>query len=169
MVVAESAAEIGEPPRWSKPLGKRIGAGGFAAVWEIDDGAVLKVAHADHELARARLGREAEALAAIGAPAVPRIDGHGVLADGRAWIAMERVTGESIGDLIAKGSLRADEVVGFGAAIADSLARFPGATQRRETRSLPSLNMRGILYPVTGFVLQIYSGLPKDFTAPSWS
>jgi hypothetical protein len=61
-----------------------IGGGGFASVWEIPGG-VLKVAHADHELARARMAREAEALAAIGAPWVPRLQGHGVLEDGRAW------------------------------------------------------------------------------------
>src|SRR5262245_33695415 len=56
-----------EPPVWERPLGKLIGSGGFAAVWEIAGGGVLKVAHADHELARARLRREADALASISA------------------------------------------------------------------------------------------------------
>src|SRR5882762_4995195 len=91
--------DTGVLPAWSAPVGACIGSGGFAAVWEIPGG-VLKVAHADHELARARMAREAEALAAIGAPAVPRIDGHGVLGDGRAWIAMERITGDNLGDLL---------------------------------------------------------------------
>ena len=54
------------------------------------------------------------------------------------------------------------------AEIADSLARSPDSVRRSETRSLPSLNMRGILYPVTGFIPQIYKALPKDFVAITW-
>ncbi|HSK03214.1 MAG TPA: hypothetical protein VK932_18310, partial [Kofleriaceae bacterium] len=94
----------GAAPAWSRPLGACIGSGGFASAWEVAGApSVLKVAHADHELARARMRREAEALAAIGAPAAPRIEGSGVLADGRAWIAMERITGANVADLIAAG------------------------------------------------------------------
>lgn len=51
------------------------------------------------------------------------------------------------------------------AQIADSLARAPDTVVRSETRSLPSINMKGILYPVTGFVLQIFQTLPKDLQA----
>ena len=40
--------------------------------------------------------------------------------------------------------------------------------RRNETRSVPSLNMRGILYPVTGLVPQIYQPIPKDFEATGW-
>src|SRR5260370_960012 len=36
----------------------RIGAGGFASVWSLEDGRVVKLAHASHDLARARLARE---------------------------------------------------------------------------------------------------------------
>jgi hypothetical protein len=49
------------------------------------------------------------------------------------------------------------------AQISNSLERSPATVQRSETRGLPSLNIRGILYPVTGFVLQTYATLPKDF------
>ena len=52
--------------------------------------------------------------------------------------------------------------------IADTLSRSPDTVQRSENRSLPSLNMRGILYPVSGFVLQLYAALPKDFETISW-
>jgi tetratricopeptide (TPR) repeat protein len=52
--------------------------------------------------------------------------------------------------------------------IAASLGRNPATVQRSADRSLPSLNMRGILYPVTGFVLQLYPGLPKDFQTADW-
>jgi len=54
------------------------------------------------------------------------------------------------------------------AEIAGSLARSPDTVRRSEDRSVPSLNMRGILYPVTGFVLQIYALLPKDFQSVDW-
>jgi tetratricopeptide (TPR) repeat protein len=52
------------------------------------------------------------------------------------------------------------------AQIADSLGRAPDTVLRSETRSLPSLNMRGILYPTSNFVLQIFQDLPKDLEAP---
>jgi tetratricopeptide (TPR) repeat protein len=54
------------------------------------------------------------------------------------------------------------------AEIAGSLARSPDTVRRSENRDVPSLNMRGILYPVTGFVLQIFPQLPKDFEAAEW-
>lgn len=93
-------------------------------MWEIaGGGGVLKVAHADHELARARMRREAEALAAIGPPAVPRLHASGVLDDGRAWIAMDRVAGENLADTIAAGTLRVDQAVAIGEAILAALAR----------------------------------------------
>jgi tetratricopeptide (TPR) repeat protein len=82
---------------------------------------VLKVAHADHELARARMAREAEALVAIGPPAVPRLDGRGVLDDGRAWIAMARVTGDNLGDLLT-APIALDRALAIAAGILDALA-----------------------------------------------
>ena len=111
-----------EPPSWSRPIGRCLGAGGFAAVWEVLDAPlVLKVAHADHELARARLAREAEALTAIGPPAVPQIAGHGVFADGRAWIAMDRIEGGNLGDLVAQGPIRIERVIAIARLLAEAL------------------------------------------------
>ncbi len=111
---------------WTQPVGELIGSGGFASVWAIPSG-VLKVAHADHDLARSRLAREAEALGTIGAPAVPRLDEHGVLGDGRAWIAMERITGASVADMTTAGPLRADRAVATTMAILDALIRVHAA------------------------------------------
>ena len=54
------------------------------------------------------------------------------------------------------------------AQLADQLNRSPDTVQRSDTRSIPSLNMRGILYPLTNFQLQLYATLPKDFEAVSW-
>jgi eukaryotic-like serine/threonine-protein kinase len=117
--------ESGVSPSWSAPVGACIGRGGFASVWEIPGG-VLKVAHADHDLSRARMAREAEALAAIGAPSVPRFDGHGVLGDGRAWIAMERITGANLGDLLAQ-PIRIDRALALALGILDALAPIHAA------------------------------------------
>src|SRR5215831_16544440 len=121
----ETSHETGKMPVWSAPVGACIGSGGFASVWTIPSG-VLKVAHADHDLARARMAREAEALAAIGPPAVPRLDGHGVLGDGRAWIAMERVTGDNLGDLLTQ-PLLIDRAIAIAIQILASLAPIHAA------------------------------------------
>nr|MBA3540281.1 serine/threonine protein kinase [Deltaproteobacteria bacterium] len=91
-------------------------------MWEIEAGGVLKIAHASHELARLQIAREATALAAIGAPAVPRLFEHGVLADGRAWLAMEKLTGTSLAELCARGRMPVDEVVALGVRFLDALA-----------------------------------------------
>nr|MBA3502656.1 serine/threonine protein kinase [Deltaproteobacteria bacterium] len=112
-----------EAPRWSQPLTSCIGSGGFAAVWELPDERVLKVAHANHELARARMRREAEALAAIGAPAVPKLHASGVLDDGRAWIAMDKVVGTNLADLLAAGPMRINAAIEIGDALLAALER----------------------------------------------
>jgi tetratricopeptide (TPR) repeat protein len=116
-----------ERPPWPEPLGACLGAGGFAAVWELPGDRVLKVAHAGHELARARVAREAEALAAIGAPAVPRLDATGVLADGRAWLAMARIAGRTLGELVAAGPLDMAEVIALAIGLCDAVERIHAA------------------------------------------
>src|SRR6185436_10170061 len=105
-----SAIEVGSAPRWSRPLGACIGSGGFASVWEIAGTAdVLKVTHADHDLARARMRREAEALAEIGAPAAPRI------------------AGTNLADLIAAGPTPIHAALELAAGILDALVRVHAA------------------------------------------
>ncbi|MGO9411504.1 MAG: periplasmic flagellar collar protein FlcA [Spirochaetia bacterium] len=53
--------------------------------------------------------------------------------------------------------------------IADSLTRTPGTPPPAVgARNLPYLNQRGILYPVSGFVPQIESDIPKDLGTLSW-
>lgn len=103
-------------------MGALLGSGGFASVWDLGT-SVLKVAHADHELARARMAREAEALAAAGAPAVPRLDGHGVLPGGRAWIEMEKISGASITALTYGAPVGAEKAVPIILGALDALSR----------------------------------------------
>ncbi len=124
-------------------------------MWQISTGGVVKVAHANHELARARMAREAEALGAVGSPAVPQLVAHGVLDDGRAWIEMERIEGQNLGDLLAegpRGALRIDHVVALAMRILQALARIhaagfahrdlkPDNIVRREDGSLAILDL----------------------------
>ena len=84
---------------------------------------MLKLAHVGHELARARISREAEALAAIGAPAVPKFYETGVLDDGRAWIVMERAIGTTVADITTDGPQRIGDAVALSIAILDALIR----------------------------------------------
>ena len=121
--VADVAPVAAEPFDWPEPIGECIGSGGFASVWRLGNDRVIKVAHAGHELSRARIAREAEALRAIGAPAVPALHDSGVLPDGRAWIVMERVHGVTLSDIVADGTLRTAENVALGLAILDALER----------------------------------------------
>ncbi|HEX5058124.1 MAG TPA: serine/threonine-protein kinase, partial [Kofleriaceae bacterium] len=118
--VQHSAAAAFE---WKEPVGALIGSGGFASVWALDGNRVIKIAHASHDLARARMAREAEALRAIGAPAVPHCHDSGVLADGRAWVVMDRVAGANLADLACDAPLRSAEVVALGLACLDALER----------------------------------------------
>jgi len=104
-----------------------LGSGGFASAWALGEDRVIKIAHASHELARARIAREAEALRAIGAPAVPKCHDSGVLDDGRAWIVMDRVVGKTLADITAEGPLRSSEGVALGISILDALERVHAA------------------------------------------
>jgi eukaryotic-like serine/threonine-protein kinase len=120
--------ELSLAPAWSRPLGARLGSGGFASVWEIAGSPnVLKVAHAGHELARARMRREAESLIAVGAPAVPRLHDCGVLPDGRAWIEMERIAGANLAELTAAGPMPIRVAIELAASILDALVRVHAA------------------------------------------
>ena len=52
--------------------------------------------------------------------------------------------------------------------VADTLTRTPGSRSTGGARNLPYLNQRGIIYPVSGFVPQISSDLPRDLGTLSW-
>ena len=120
---APASAPLVEParPTWRADLGACLGRGGFASVWEVGAERVLKVAHVAHDLARARLAREAEAMRAIGAPAVPALHDAGTAPDGRAWIEMDRVTGQTIGDVMAVGPTPIAMTLDVGIALAGAL------------------------------------------------
>jgi tetratricopeptide (TPR) repeat protein len=82
-------------------LGELLGEGGFAKVWAArrdEDGApaAIKIGHAQGAVLIERFRREASALARIGPPHVARLYQFGQLADGRPFIAMERLFGRTL-------------------------------------------------------------------------
>jgi serine/threonine protein kinase len=115
-------------------VGGLLGHGGFGAVFaaaRVGDGATgaLKVVRAGVAGARTQLEREAEALRAIGPPAVPALLGQGVLADGSPYLAMELVEGPSLAERLSAsgGALPPAELAGAVLAALDALARLHAA------------------------------------------
>jgi tRNA A-37 threonylcarbamoyl transferase component Bud32 len=106
---------------WPDKLLNKVGAGGFASVWSVLGQRVIKIAHVSHDLARARIAREAEALAAIGAPAVPAYVANDVGTDGRAWIVMEQIDGQTLAELIAAGPIALADVLAIARGTLDAL------------------------------------------------
>src|SRR6186713_3033241 len=97
-VLTAAAPEIGARPTVSgfEVADLPLGSGGFATTWaavRIAGGrrAAIKVGRVPSLAAAARLAREAEALARVGAPVVPELFGHGQTGDGRAFLAMARI------------------------------------------------------------------------------
>ena len=77
-----------------------LGSGNFGAVWEAvseaGERAAVKVTHSTEEAAVARLRREGDLLERVGPPWVPAFRAGGALADGRGWLAMERLRGRTL-------------------------------------------------------------------------
>lgn len=105
-------------------LGELMGAGGFGAVWSVA-GAAERVIKIGHRAASApRFRREADALSAVGPPAVPELHAAGALGDGRPYLIMEHIGGGSVAALIAAAQepVAAPRVIALGRACADALA-----------------------------------------------
>jgi TolB-like protein/Tfp pilus assembly protein PilF len=112
---------------------ERIGAGGMGVVYRAQDerlrrDVAIKVLPAeamDDPVARARLLREARSAAALNHPNVCTI--HEVGEDGgRVFIAMERVEGRALAELVGPAGMAPDTVLRHGIAIADALAHAHG-------------------------------------------
>lgn len=82
-------------------VGRRLGGGGHAEVWEAHRlaaraAAALKVGRSDHAPLVARFGREAEALLRVGPPHAPPLHACGTLADGRPYLLMDLAPGATL-------------------------------------------------------------------------
>jgi len=108
---------------------ERIGQGAMGEVWLADDTQLpRKVAikllprHlAEDSDACDRLLREAQAAASVDHPGVVTVFDSGVV-DGRPFIVMQRVEGETLAERLARGPLPIGEAVAFARSIADALA-----------------------------------------------
>jgi serine/threonine protein kinase len=107
---------------------KPIGAGGMGEVYEardtrLDRAVAIKVLPAELAQdagARARFDREARAIAALNHPNICALHDIGD-ADGRAFLVMERLEGETLQSRLEHGPLEIDLVVEYGIALADAL------------------------------------------------
>jgi tetratricopeptide (TPR) repeat protein len=104
-----------------------LGAGAHAAVWCARRGAggnsagevALKVAIAPTAQAQQRTLHERDMLARIGPPHVPALLDHGVLADGRPYLVLEKLTGPTLGARMSH--MRAPPVPEVAAALAGAV------------------------------------------------
>jgi serine/threonine protein kinase len=86
-----------------------LGSGGTAVVYEalhtrLDTAVALKVAHvstASDDDAVARLDREARVCAGIEDPRVPRVYDVGELDDGRPYLVMQKISGQTLEEIVA--------------------------------------------------------------------
>jgi serine/threonine-protein kinase len=107
-----------------------VGTGGmgwvYRAIHALDAHVVaLKVLREDQlSLDRAvdRMMREAAILASVSHAGIPKFYECGLLPDGRPWIAMELVEGQSLHARMVRGPLSSDEVLDFIGPVADVLA-----------------------------------------------
>ena len=107
-----------------------IGAGGMGEVWRATDTRlersvaikILPVGFAANEQARARFDREARTISSLNHPHICTLFdvGH---EQGVHYLVMELLEGESLADRIERGPLPPDQVLKFGAQIADALDR----------------------------------------------
>ena len=106
-------------------LGPAAGVGGGGQVyraWASDGSAVaIKVGHADDDLSAARAAREAAIATSLPTTMFPGVHRAGRLADGRPWLAMEWIDGDTLAARLGDQPWSATDVVAVGAAIARAL------------------------------------------------
>ena len=108
----------------------RIGAGGMGEVFKARDTLlnrnvaikILPRGFADDAQSRTRFEREARAISQLNHPHICTLHdvGHD---EGLIYLVMEYIEGESLADKISRGPLPLEEVVRYGAEIADALSR----------------------------------------------
>ncbi|MBW2458298.1 MAG: serine/threonine protein kinase [Deltaproteobacteria bacterium] len=121
-------------------IDRLAGEGGMGAVyraWDKLDGAVvaLKVLHGDAEHQLARFSREAALLSALDHPGIVRFVADGRLADGKPFIVMEWLEGESLSERLKREVLTIGETLTLGRRVADALgAAHPRGVTHRDLK-----------------------------------
>jgi serine/threonine protein kinase/tetratricopeptide (TPR) repeat protein len=142
-----------------------LGAGGFGSVWEAiraSDGltVAIKVAHGADPTIRERFRREASALLRVGPPHVPELYHAGQLADGRPYLVMERLWGETLAAHLEE--LAVSPPFGELRRLADAVLESVAAVHGRDVihRDLKPENIFLSGSPLTARVMDF--GLTKD-------
>ncbi len=120
----------------------------WAARRERTSGALVavKVARRDDAGVAVRFAREAEALRLVGPPHVPALHAHGALADGRPYLVMERLGGETLAALLAArdAPLDAAEATAIGDAVLVALdAAHARGVVHRDLKAGGTMFVRG--------------------------
>ena len=109
-------------------LRELIGRGGSAEVWRAEDTSLdrevaLKLVTVPHDEGSARAGDEARTLARLNHPGLVPVYDAGTDDEGRPWVVMELVEGETLSDTLKRGPLTSDRTAAIGASIAQALAQ----------------------------------------------
>lgn len=104
-----------------------IGRGGSAEVWRADDTALgrtvaLKLVTVVADESSKRAGDEARTLARLNHPGLVPVYDAGTDDDGRPWVVMELVEGETLSQALQRGPLAPPRAAATGQAVAEALA-----------------------------------------------
>ncbi len=103
-----------------------IGRGGTAEVWRAVDTALgrtvaLKLVTVAHDASSTRAADEARTLAQLSHPSLVQVYDAGTDEQGRPWVVMELVDGETLADGIRRGPVEPKRVAEVGLAVAEAL------------------------------------------------
>ena len=104
-----------------------LGRGGTAEVWKAEDEALgrsvaLKLVTVQTDESAARAGEEARLLAKLSHPSLVPVYDAGTDEQGRPWVVMELVEGETLSDTIGRGPIAPERTAVIGSSIAQALA-----------------------------------------------
>ncbi len=149
-------------------LGAAAGIGGGGQVfraWAPDGRAVaVKVGHGDDDVAAARAAREAAIAARLPPSMFPTVHSAGRLDDGRPWLAMEWIAGDTLAARLGDRPWAALDVIAIGAAVARALAAAHGlGVIHRDVKP------DNVMFRADGSVVLVDLGLARGPTDPATS
>ena len=108
-----------------------LGRGGTAEVWKAEDDALgravaLKLVTVQTDESSARAGEEARLLARLSHPSIVPVYDAGTDEQGRPWVVMELVEGETLSDTIGRGPIASERTAIIGSNVAQALAYVHG-------------------------------------------